>query len=78
MAKLAERRLNALGNLNAHSCFVNDIAALDKMRNQVQIFALISQINHIQQAEAMTKKTEEDAQKVKPAPATINNPTKTW
>ena len=42
--KLAERKLNALGNTNSHACFVNSAANLEKMWNQMQLVLCISQV----------------------------------
>ena len=35
--KLAERNLNAIGNINSHACFVNSEVNLQKMWNQIQL-----------------------------------------
>ena len=71
MMKLAERKLNALGNVNSHSCFVNSAVNLEKMRNQVQLASSIAQVGRVQRLEAIAKKNEETAEKLNLAPTAL-------
>ena len=71
MKKVAERKLNAIGNINSYFCFVNDDTNLEKMRNQLQLTASISEISRIQRADQLLKKSKEHDEKVKLAPAAI-------
>ena len=59
--KVAERKLNAIGNINLYFYFVNDDTNLEKMRNQLQLAASISEIGRIQRADQTLKKSKEHA-----------------
>ena len=69
--KMAERKLNALGNINSHACFVNSATNLEKMRNQMQLASSISQVARVQRSEALAKRNEENAEKVTVAPIAL-------
>jgi hypothetical protein len=69
--RLAKRKLDAVGYVNAHSCYANSDARLKRFRAAAQLAASLAEISRTQQADSAAKKAGESDKLKTVAPAAL-------
>ena len=69
--RLAQRKLDALGYVKSHSCFINDPARIERLRSRLALAKYLEAVNNIEDNEAAKNKLQEVGELAKLLPEAL-------
>ena len=69
--RLAQRKLDALGYVKSHSCFINDPARIERLRSRLDLEKFLDAAKKIKDDKAVKNKLEEEGEHAKLLPEAV-------